>query len=506
MKKPVRYDQIAQLAGFTNTILTMALIAIAATGIYYGVSAYTYQGTQDRFALQLEQNVVSNTSYVESQIVSNATRLENFILNNVSNVNMEIEGIQDALNMTTDSGGTLVTRVTNLENESNATMMRLDVVEVEAIRQINTVGPDMSNKRVNLGAGLGIDVTNDMGTHTVTISNTGVVTINGVPAGNLIDGAFSLSTTAMLSLLNDVNNSRITIDATALVNSINNLQSEDASLAMQIASLQSADSSLQMQIDALRDVGQMLEDNGMDLNMTVLELLTKTMTNEARIEQLEEQLSNLTSVALPIGVLVPWTGPDNMIPDGYLLCDGALYNDVDYLTLSAVIGDVYCDSAPPAGQFCVPDMRGRVPVGRATPGSTFDMGDLGGARGSAVGTDAVQLTVQEMPLHNHGGITDLAAHSHAWPVFFSGGVGPSLPPVDGVRVCQDGGGVFGDRVNGIGEARCYDTDAATTVEQGLLQTNFDGSHSHSYITSTQGGTDAHQNLQPSVIMHYIIKT
>ena len=330
------------------------------------------------------------------------------------------------------------------------------------------------------------------------VSNSGVATINGVPAGSMMAGELTLSTTAMLALLNNVSASQITIDATALVNSINNLQNEDATLASNIMNLQTADTNLQMQITALESVGTMLTDMGMDVNMTVMELLAKTMMNEERVEQLETQLANLTSVSLPTGAMIPWAGSDlpAEIPEGYLLCDGSMYNDGDYPMLSAVIGTVYCTTIVPM-QFCVPDMRGRVPVGRATTGSTFDMGDLAGARGMKGGIDVVTLTLAQMPLHTHTGSTASSMHKHEWIVLAS--QSEVAPAFNGAECAER---------NAIGGGRCRDASnfAGIRMDSNAFNTGTDGNHTHSFTTDSNGSGAAHQNLQPSLIMHYIIKT
>ncbi len=471
MKKPVRYDQLSQLAGFSNTILTMALVAISAVGIYYGVSAYVYQGTQDRFALQLEQNVVSNISYVESQILSN-----------VSQINADIAAIEDAFNMTTGTGATLSNRISTLESST--------------VRMINDVLPEAMTGKITLDPGLGIDIVNNVTENHIEILSTGVVTINGVEAGNTAPGELTISTTAMLSLVNDVNASEITIDASAFVTSINNLQNEDVTLAMDIVNLQNTANNLQMQIDALEAVGMMLNDTGMDLNMTVMELLVKAMMNEQRIDQLEEQLANLTGLAAPVGSMVPWTGSDAAIPDGYLLCDGTAYNQTDYMMLWAAIGTVYCPGMvePSPGEFCVPDMRGRVPVGRATTGSAFDMGVLGGARGTAPGEDVSTLTVTELPSHTHSGTTDTGGnHTHTSNGLIYVYRNALVAPYD--TSFSD----FGDAAApDMGSIRVR-LDFTTTIGSA-------GSHTHAFTTNSQGSGAGFTNVQPSMIMHYIIKT
>ena len=83
----------------------------------------------------------------------------------------------------------------------------------------------------------------------------------------------------------------------------------------------------------------------------------------------------------PSGTLNPFAG--TATPDGWLLCDGAEYSKTTYARLFAAIGENYDVTTPASGNFMVPDMRGRVPVGvdgagaRMTENDTI--GDVGGA-------------------------------------------------------------------------------------------------------------------------------
>jgi len=98
-----------------------------------------------------------------------------------------------------------------------------------------------------------------------------------------------------------------------------------------------------------------------------------------------------------------------------------------------------------AGQFFVPDMRGRAPVGA---GAGFGLSNR--AIGQQIGAETHTLSVTELPAHTHGGIPGPSAN-------FSGG--------------------------------------ANTAHTGT-----------SASTASTGGGLAHNNMQPSLVMNYIIKT
>lgn len=133
---------------------------------------------------------------------------------------------------------------------------------------------------------------------------------------------------------------------------------------------------------------------------------------------------------------------------GWLKCDGrALSNDV-FPALFEVVGTSFGSNS--ASNFYLPDFRSRVP-GVIGQGS----GLTNRARGLAVGAETHTLTVNEIPSHDHGGTTGAAG--------------------------------YGTSVQGIFAANSPATnDAVDNV----------GSHSHSI--SSQGGGQAHNNMQPTL--------
>jgi len=162
----------------------------------------------------------------------------------------------------------------------------------------------------------------------------------------------------------------------------------------------------------------------------------------------------------------------NSPPAGFLFADGSSELTASYPDLFGVIGYTYGGSGT---NFNMPDLRGRVAAGRDNMGGTSAnriTNSQADSLGGSMGEELHALTQSEGPVHNHGGATGAAGgHSH------SGGV----TSTDG----DQGGG---------GSAAARQTGSTGSV----------GNHTHS-ITASGSGT-AHNNVQPTLFLHYIIKT
>jgi len=102
---------------------------------------------------------------------------------------------------------------------------------------------------------------------------------------------------------------------------------------------------------------------------------------------------------IPPGSIVGYGGATP--PTGYLVCDGSAVSRVTYAFLFAAIDTVW---GPGDGSttFNLPDMRRRVPVGA---GGTNPYSLLPTTLGSYGGADSVTVTVNQLPSHTHGFVT-----------------------------------------------------------------------------------------------------
>lgn len=95
---------------------------------------------------------------------------------------------------------------------------------------------------------------------------------------------------------------------------------------------------------------------------------------------------------MPVGSII-WNVADSL--DSYWLpCNGQEVSQATYPELYAVCGTKYGIGTP--GNFVLPDLRGRGAVGSGTGSGLTPR-----SNGQSGGQEVVQLTVPEMPLHNH---------------------------------------------------------------------------------------------------------
>ena len=82
------------------------------------------------------------------------------------------------------------------------------------------------------------------------------------------------------------------------------------------------------------------------------------------------------NVVCPTGVINAFGGAS--APDGWKMCDGAEYSQSTYAALYAVLSTSYNTGSETAGYFRVPDLRGRVAVGKGTNGDVNALTDNDG--------------------------------------------------------------------------------------------------------------------------------
>lgn len=173
---------------------------------------------------------------------------------------------------------------------------------------------------------------------------------------------------------------------------------------------------------------------------------------------------------VPSGCLMPFAGTSE--PSGWLFCFGQSLSTTTYSSLFSAIGYTYGGSG---GSFSLPDLRGRVIAGKDNMGGTSAdrlTNQTGGVNGDTLGgtggAETHQLTETQMPLHGHP--------------FRASYVASAASTTTGGLMTQTASAA---------------TQPAFTGEP----TNTAGQQ----IGGT-GGNAAHNNIQPTIVLNYIIKT
>lgn len=195
----------------------------------------------------------------------------------------------------------------------------------------------------------------------------------------------------------------------------------------------------------LTTVDQVILENNNRLNVLLENIIYANENEEevARVPLDADTLNGYTAedfIKPKAGFIYPLAG--SVIPEGFLLCDGAEYKRTDFPELFVAIGTIY-GSGDGSTTFNVPNLQTRVPVGS---GSGYELGTTGG---EATHT----LTVDEMPSHTHSS--------------------------QGYAMVNDSG----------------DWSALISNGQATTQT-----------VNVTGGSQPHNNMQPYTVVNYIIAT
>jgi microcystin-dependent protein len=169
--------------------------------------------------------------------------------------------------------------------------------------------------------------------------------------------------------------------------------------------------------------------------------------------------------ALPAGLVSPYAG--TTAPSGWLLCAGQTVSRTTYADLFAAVSTTY-GAGDGSTTFALPDLRGRVPAGKDNMGGTdaarltnaLTGGVDGDTLGAVGGDDGHQLTVAQLAAHGHTINTRLRTSSLT--------------------------------ANDTNRAELGDTSNSTSTSASMA--------------ASTGGNAEHNNVQPTIILNYIIKT
>jgi len=180
--------------------------------------------------------------------------------------------------------------------------------------------------------------------------------------------------------------------------------------------------------------------------------------------------------AMPIGIVLPYAGASP--PSGWLLCNGQPLNITQYGELWNAISNTYGGDG--ITSFNVPDLRGRIVAGLdvqlsgvyASRLGTTHFGSNGQSLGQTGGSESNTLTSTQMPAHSHFVVNGDSTSNN-----------PAAAVTNANTIAHDNDHSSQDSYHLSGSA------TAATIG----------------LSSTSGSGGAHANVQPTMILSYIIK-
>ena len=205
------------------------------------------------------------------------------------------------------------------------------------------------------------------------------------------------------------------------------------------------------------------------------------------------------------GVIFPFGG--STAPGGFLMCDGSAYSRTLYAALFAVIGTTF-GAGDGSTTFNVPDMRGRVAAGvdnmGGTAASRLTSGGSGlnaSTLGAVGGTETHTLTTAQMPAHTHANTLSDPGHVHSNTLSDPGHAHNTNSNY--YNVSAQGSGTA-TPYNGGGQMVSGGAVIANTT--GVTINNASKVTGVTITNASQGSGSAHNNVQPTLVLNYIIKT
>jgi microcystin-dependent protein len=194
----------------------------------------------------------------------------------------------------------------------------------------------------------------------------------------------------------------------------------------------------------------------------------------------------------PIGTIICFAG--QLVPPGWILCDGTEISKSEYPKLFSVIGNTYGIPVN-SSNFILPNLQQRIPLGKSI---SNNLGDNGG-------NSNITLSTNQLPSHNHTGTTN-SAGSHTHTATDSG----HNHSYNDAYFAENRGG--GQNVFGTASSSDYDNDyiyrtptPTTSIGFANITVENNGQHTHSFTTDTTGSGSSINIMNPYLVLNYLIK-
>ena len=197
----------------------------------------------------------------------------------------------------------------------------------------------------------------------------------------------------------------------------------------------------------------------------------------------------------PPGVILPYGAAT--APSGYLLCDGTSVSTTTYAALYAIIGFTYGGSG---SSFTLPDLRGRIPIGK---GTHADVDTLGDNDGQTLANRRAGHT-HTVPKHKHAVTVTSSGYTDYTDTNHTHGSGDGYPFITG-GYAGNGADVS---TGGGGYRQQYSGGASGGSNHRHYVNSIGGSGTAGTSTDPSGDSDLTSGAsQPSYLtINYIIKT
>lgn len=203
--------------------------------------------------------------------------------------------------------------------------------------------------------------------------------------------------------------------------------------------------------------------------------------------------------AVPVGSVTAFAG--STAPSGWLLCFGQAISRTQYSALFSVVGTTY-GTGDGSTTFNLPDLRGRIPAGKDDMGGSAasrltsgTSGITGTTLGAAGGDERVHQHTHVQNSHNHTVSDPTHAHgvydpSHAHTITtkaYAGGFANEFPAQALYGATSSVASQYAGTGIGIYGAYTGISNVATTA------------------TNQNFGSGSAQNVQPTIVLNYIIR-